>query len=152
MYIEKRLEDLGIMLPEAPTPVANYVPVRRTGNLLFLSGAGPFVNGKPVVTGKLGKDLSEDQGYQAARLAALNLIAQLKNELGDLDRVTKIVKIMAFVSSDPSFTKQPLVMNGASDLFVEVFGEAGQHARSAVAAPVLPLDIAVEVEITVEVK
>ena len=152
MYIEKRLEDLGIMLPEAPTPVANYVPVRRTGNLLFLSGAGPFVNGKPVVTGKLGKDLSEDQGYQAARLAALNLIAQLKNELGDLDRVTKIVKIMAFVSSDPSFTKQPLVMNGASDLFVEVFGEAGKHARSAVAAPVLPLDIAVEVEITVEVK
>lgn len=152
MKIEDRLKELGITLPDAPTPLANYVTVRRTGNLLFLSGAGPFENGVPVITGKLGADLTQEEGYKAARMSGLNLIAQLKKELGDLDRVKQFVKVLAFVASSPDFTNQPAVMNGASDLFVEVFGEAGKHARSAVAAPVLPMDVAVEVEIIVEVE
>ena len=152
MEIEKRLEELGIALPNAPAPLANYVTVRRSGNLLFMSGAGPFENGKPIITGKLGRELDTEQGYKAARLAGLNLIAQLKNTLGDLDRIRQLVKMLAFVASTPDFTAQPAVINGASDLFVEVFGDAGKHARSAVAIPVLPMDIAVEIELIVEVE
>ena len=152
MKIEKRLEELGIALPNAPAPLANYVTVRRSGNLLFMSGAGPFENGKPIITGKLGRELDTEQGYKAARLAGLNLIAQLKNTLGDLDRIRQLVKMLAFVASTPDFTAQPAVINGASDLFVEVFGDAGKHARSAVAIPVLPMDVAVEIELIVEVE
>lgn len=152
MEIEKRLEELGIALPNAPAPLANYVTVRRSGNLLFMSGAGPFENGKPIITGKLGRELDTEQGYKAARLAGLNLIAQLKNTLGDLDRIRQLVKMLAFVASTPDFTAQPAVINGASDLFVEVFGDAGKHARSAVAVPVLPMDVAVEIELIVEVE
>lgn len=152
MEIEKRLEELGIALPNAPAPLANYVTVRRSGNLLFMSGAGPFENGKPIITGKLGRELDTEQGYKAARLAGLNLIAQLKNTLGDLDRIRQLVKMLAFVASTPDFTAQPAVINGASDLFVEVFGDAGKHARSAVAIPVLPMDVAVEIELIVEVE
>lgn len=149
---EKKIEELGLTLPAAPTPMANYVTARRSGNLLFFSGAGPFQEGKPVVFGKVGSDLTQEQGYEAARLTGLNLIAQLKKELGDLDKLKQFVKVQAFVASAPDFMAQPAVMNGASDLFVEVFGEAGKHARTAVAVSQLPFNIPIEVEMIVEVE
>lgn len=149
---EKKIEELGLTLPAAPTPMANYVTARRSGNLLFFSGAGPFQEGKPVMFGKVGSDLTPEQGYEAARLTGLNLIAQLKKELGDLDKLKQFVKVQAFVASSPDFMAQPAVMNGASDLFVEVFGEAGKHARTAVAVPQLPFNIPIEVEMIVEVE
>lgn len=151
MKIEERLEELNLTLPAAPSPMANYVTCRRVGNLLFFSGAGPFEVGKPVVFGKVGGELNQEQAYAAARLTGLNLIAQLKNELGDLDRIKQFVKVQAFVASAPDFMAQPAVMNGASDLFVEVFGEKGKHARTAVAVPQLPFNIPIEVEMIVEV-
>lgn len=152
MKIEERIEELGLTLPSAPTPMANYVTCRRTGNLLFFSGAGPFQDGKPVVFGKIGVELDQKQGYEAARLTGLNLIAQLKKELGNLDRVKQFVKVQAFVASSPDFMAQPAVMNGVSDLFAEVFGEKGKHARTAVAVPQLPFNIPIEVEMIVEVE
>ena len=150
--IEERIKELGLTLPAAPSPLANYVTARRTGNLLFFSGAGPFEEGKPVVFGKVGNELSQEEGYQAARLTGLNLIAQLKKELGDLDRIKQFVKVQAFVASSPDFMAQPAVMNGVSDLFVEVFGEKGKHARTAVAVPQLPFNIPIEVEMIVEIE
>ncbi|HIQ78295.1 MAG TPA: RidA family protein [Candidatus Scatomorpha intestinavium] len=150
--IESKIEELGLKLPKAPGPMANYVTARRTGNLLFFSGGGPFEDGKPVVFGRVGDELTQEEGYAAARLTGLNLISQLKNELGDLDRVKQFVKVQAFVASAPGFTAQPAVMNGVSDLLVEVFGEAGKHARTAVAVPQLPFNIPIEVEIIVEVE
>ena len=152
MKIEAKLEELGLTLPAAPTPMANYVTCRQVGNLLFFSGAGPFEEGKPVVFGKVGDELTQEQGYAAARLTGLNLIAQLKKELGDLDRIKQFVKVQAFVASAPDFMAQPAVMNGVSDLFVEVFGEKGKHARTAVAVPQLPFNIPIEVEMIVEVE
>lgn len=149
--IEAKIEELGITLPSAPAPMANYVTARRVGNLLYFSGAGPFEEGKPVVFGKVGNELTKEEGYQAARLTGLNLISQLKNELGDLDRVKQFVKVQAFVASAPDFMEQPAVMNGVSDLFVEVFGENGKHARTAVAVSQLPFNIPIEVEIIVEI-
>ena len=148
---EANLAAAGIALPTAQSPAANYVPAVRTGNLVFLAGQGPLAHGKPVTTGKVGADVTEDEGYQAARLAALNALAVLRAELGSLDRVRRIVKLMAWVNSAPGFTRQHLVVNGASDLLVEVFGEAGRHARSAVGANELPFGIAVEIEMIVEV-
>lgn len=150
--IEERIKELGLTLPAAPSPMANYVTARRTGNLLFFSGAGPFEEGKPVVFGKVRNELSQEEGYQAARLTGLNLIAQLKKELGDLDRIKQFVKVQAFVASSPDFMAQPAVMNGVSDLFVEVFGEKGKHARTAVAVPQLPFNIPIEVEMIVEIE
>ncbi len=150
--IEERIKELGLTLPAASSPMANYVTARRTGNLLFFSGAGPFEEGKPVVFGKVGNELSQEEGYQAARLTGLNLIAQLKKELGDLDRIKQFVKVQAFVASSPDFMAQPAVMNGVSDLFVEVFGEKGKHARTAVAVPQLPFNIPIEVEMIVEIE
>lgn len=149
---EEKITELGLELPLAPTPMANYVTARRAGDLLFFSGAGPFRDGKPVVFGKVGAELTPEEGYAAARLTGLNLIAQLKKELGDLGRVKQFVKVQAFVASSPDFAAQPAVMNGVSDLFVEVFGEAGKHARTAVAVPQLPFNIPIEVEIIVEVE
>ena len=143
MKIEAKLEELGLTLPAAPTPMANYVTCRQVGNLLFFSGA---------VFGKVGGELTQEQGYAAARLTGLNLIAQLRKELGDLDRIKQFVKVQAFVASVPNFMAQPAVMNGVSDLFVEVFGEKGKHARTAVAAPQLPFNIPIEVERIVEVE
>lgn len=150
--IEEKIKELGLTLPAAPSPMANYVTARRTGNLLFFSGAGPFEEGKPVVFGKVGAELSQEEGYQAARLTGLNLIAQLKKELGDLDKIRQFVKVQAFVASSPDFMAQPAVMNGVSDLFVEVFGEKGKHARTAVAVPQLPFNIPIEVEMIVEIE
>ena len=151
MSIEQRLAELGIELPQPAAPVAAYVPVVVAGNLAHVSGQLPFVDGK-LVTGRLGEDVSLDQGHAAARACGLMILAQLKAALGSLDRVERVVKLGAFVSSAASFTDQPKVANGASELMAEVFGEAGKHARSAVGVPVLPLGAAVEVDAIVEVR
>ena len=150
--IEKRLLDLEITLPEPPQAMANYVTTIRTGNLIYTSGASCFVNGKPVYTGKLGKDLSIDEGYEASRITALNLLSLIKKEVGSLDNVVRIIKVLGLVSSTDDFYHQPQVINGASDLFVQVLGEKGKHTRSALGTNVLPFDIPIEIEIIVEVK
>lgn len=152
MKIEKRLEELGITLPEAPSPLAAYVPCKRTGNLVYISGQGCIENGKQMFTGKVGAEITPEQGYQAARLCGLNLISQLKKFLGDLDRVVEIINVRGFVASTNDFSAQPQVMNGCSELMAEVFGEAGRHTRCALGANVLPGDIPVEVEMVVEVR
>ncbi|WP_114393756.1 RidA family protein [Oleisolibacter albus] len=150
--IEARLRDLGLELPQAAAPVAAYVPVVRTGNLLFTSGQITLWNGELRHLGKLGAGLTVEQGQEAARLCALNILAQAKAALdGDLDRVVRVVKLVGFVNSTPEFTDQPKVVNGASELMQAVFGDAGRHARSAVSAGSLPLGVAVEVEAIFEV-
>jgi enamine deaminase RidA (YjgF/YER057c/UK114 family) len=148
---EDRLKQLGLSLPKSPSPVANYVPAVRSGDLLFLSGVGPAQPDGTVVKGKLGRDLTVDEGYDAARLVGLSLLARLKIELGDLDKVGRVVKLLAMVNATPEFTEHPAVINGCSDLLVEVFGDRGRHARSAVGMSSLPFDIAVEIEMIVEV-
>ena len=148
---EARLKTLGIQLPPAPTPLASYVPVVRTGNLVYLAGQGPLAGGKPTVTGKVGAELTEEEGYKAARATILISLAVLRAEIGSLDRVRRIVKLVGWVNSAPGFTRQPWVVNGASDLLVEIFGDAGKHARSSVGANELPLNIPVEIELIVEV-
>lgn len=152
MNIEAKLEKMGIKLPDAATPVANYVSAVRTGNLVFLSGHGCRTDEGKVIVGKLGKDLGIDEGYQAARWVAINLLGSLKAEIGDLDKVTRVVKLLGMVNCDPLFGDQPKVVNGASDLLVEVFGDKGKHARSAVGMGGLPFNMAVEIEMIVEVK
>lgn len=149
--VEKRLAESGISLPEAPQPMANYVPGVRTGNLLYLSGVGPAPSpdGKEY-SGKVDSQLTVEEGYQAARLVGINLISRIKGEVGDLDKVKRIVKLLTMVNSSPSFTRQPEVANGCSDLLVEVFGDKGRHARSAVGMAALPNDIPVEIEMIVE--
>ena len=149
MKIEQKLKDLGLELPEIPKPVANYVPAVRTGNLLFLSGHGPQKN---IPTGKVGSDLTLEQGYEAAKSTALCLISTMKNTIGDLDKVKRVVKLVGFVNCSGDFTDQPKVVNGASDLFVEVFGDKGKHARAAVGMYQLPGGIPVEIEVIVEVE
>jgi len=149
---EARLQALGLALPPSPKPLASYVPAVRTGSLVFLAGQGPIVDGKPTMTGKVGGALTEEQGRAAARAATLTALAVLRAEIGSLDRVVRIVKVVGWVNSAPGFTRQPWVVNGASDLLIEIFGDAGRHARSAVGANELPLDIPVEIEMIVEVK
>lgn len=149
--IAARLDALSITLPDAPAPAANYVPFVRTGNQLFVSGqisAGP----EGLIKGKLGADLTVEEGAAAARRCGLALMAQAQAALGDLDRVKRVVKLVGFVNSTVDFTDQPKVVNGCSDLMVEVFGEAGRHARSAVSAASLPLGVAVEIEAIFEVE
>ena len=151
--IESRLEQMGITLPDSPAPMANYVPGVRTGNLLYLSGLGPASRPDGTTpSGKVGRDLTTEQGYEAARLTGMNIIARMKGELGDLDRVKRVVKLLGMVNSDPEFNQQPAVMNGCSDLLVEVFGDRGRHARSAVGMASLPNDIPVEIEVIIEVQ
>jgi enamine deaminase RidA (YjgF/YER057c/UK114 family) len=151
--IEARLKELGIELPQASAPAANYVPFARSGNLLFMAGQICIWNGEIRHRGKLGRDLKLEQGVEAARICALNLIAQARAALdGDLDRIARVVRLGGFVNSIESFTDQAKVVNGASDLMVQVFGDAGRHARTAVGTNVLPLDVAVEVEATFEVR
>ncbi len=145
------LAELGLTLPEAAAPVAAYVPVVIAGGLAHVSGQLPFVDGK-LVRGRLGEDVSLEQGYAAAQACGLMLIAQLKAALGSLDRVERIVKLGGFVNSAADFTDQPKVVNGASELMVALFGEAGKHARSAVGVPTLPLGAAVEVDAIVAVR
>ena len=145
--IEKKLEELGIVVPDAPLPAANYVPFVVSGGLLFVSGQLPMEGGEIAVRGKLGAEVSLEQGVRAARLCAINVLAVAKKALGgDWQRIRGLVKVGGFVSCVPEFTKHPLVVNGASDLLAEVLGERGRHARFAVGAPSLPLDVAVEVE------
>ena len=151
MSIEAKLAELGITLPEAAAPVASYVPVVVAGGLAHVSGQLPFVDGK-LVTGRLGEDVALDQGAAAARACGLMVLAQLKAALGSLDRVERIVKLGAFVNSAGDFTDQPKVANGVSDLMLEVFGDAGRHARAAVGVPALPLGAAVEVDAVVAVR
>ncbi|MBQ4913686.1 RidA family protein [Maribacter sp. MMG018] len=149
---EARLKDLGIALPKAPDPVANYVNGVRAGNLIFLAGKGPrYANGVEI-TGKLGDDISIEKGYEGARLTAINQIAVLKGMLGDLKKVKRVVKVLALVNSTPDFIEQPKVIDGFSDLMVEVFGERGIHARAAIGVATLPRAQAVEVECVVEVE
>ena len=148
---EARLKAAGIQLPPAQKAIANYVPAVRTGNLVFLAGQGPLSDGKPTITGKVGAEVTEKQGYDAARATILNSLAALRAEIGSLDRVRRIVKLTGWVNSAPGFTRQPFVINGASDLLVEIFGDAGRHARTAVSANELPFNIPVEIEIIVEV-
>lgn len=149
--VEARLAELGLTLPVAAAPVAAYVPVVEAGGLAHVSGQLPFIDGK-LVTGRLGEDVSTEEGYAAARACGLMLLAQLKAALGSLDRVERIVKLGAFINSSGDYTDQPKVANGVSELMVAVFGDAGKHARSAVGVPVLPLGAAVEVDAIVAVK
>ncbi len=149
---EERLKQKGIELPKVAAPVANYVNAVRVGNLLFLSGKGPVQGDGKFVTGKVGKDLTIEQGYEAARLTALTQLAVLKSELGELSRVKRIVKVLGMVNCESNFFDQPKVINGFSDLMVEIFGEKGKHARSAVGMAALPFNTAVEIELIVEVE
>jgi len=152
MGAEARLKELGITLPQPSQPIANYIPSVRVGNLLFLAGHGPLRDGKVTARGKLGKDLSVEEGYKVAREVGLNLLASARAALGSLDRVKRVVKVLGMVASAEGFTDQPKVINGFSDLMVEVFGENGRHARSAVGMAELPLGIPVEVEMILEVE
>ena len=149
--VEDRLSSLGLTVPEVVPPVVAYVPTVRTGNLVFTSGQLPARDGEMLATGKLGGEVSEEQGFECARQCALNALAAVKAELGSLDAVKRVVKAVVFVASTPDFTAQPKVANGASELLADAFGDAGRHARSAVGVPVLPLDVPVEVELVVEV-
>ncbi|QDG77998.1 RidA family protein [Labrenzia sp. PHM005] len=149
--IEARLSELGITLPDAAAPAANYVPFVKTGNQLFISGQLPMEAGAIAVSGKLGADLDIDAGQLAAKLCAINLLAQAKAATGDLDKVVRLVKIVGFVNSTGDFTDQPKVVNGASDFLVEAMGDSGRHARSAVSAASLPFGAGVEIEAIFEV-
>lgn len=151
--IDRRLAARGITLPEAAKPVANYVPWVRTGNLVFIAGQGPIRDGVVVHAGRLGDGVTLEEGIASARLCALHVLAQLQQACdGDLDRVKRVVKLVGFVHATPEFTDHPKVINGASDLMVEVFGDAGRHARSAVGSSSLPMGIATEVEAIVEIE
>ena len=149
--IEDKISELGLTLPEAAAPVASYVPAVEAGGMLYISGQLPFIDGT-LMTGKVGDSRSEEEATQAAKACALMLIAQMKKALGSLDRVERIVKLGVFVASTADYTGQPKVANGASDVMEAVFGEAGKHARSAVAVPVLPLDATVEIDAVVAIR
>lgn len=149
--VEARLKEIGISLPQAPTPAANYVPYVRTGNLVFIAGQIPVSDGVVKYTGLASQDLSVDDAYQAARLCGINIIAQAKAACGgDLDKVTRVVNLTGFVASLPSFTEHAKVLNGVSDLMVEVFGDAGKHSRAATGSPSLPRNVTVEVAAVIE--
>ncbi len=151
--IDDKLEQMGITLPSAPHPIGSYVPAVRTGNLMYLSGLGPGQreDGTPWA-GKVGSDLTLEEGNDAARSTGISILARMKDQLGDLDKVKQVVKVLGMVNSAPGFNQQPAVINGCSDLFGEVFGEAGRHARSAVGMAGLPNDIPVEIEVIIEVE
>lgn len=149
MSVSDRLKAAGVTLPDARPPVANYVPFVITGNLLFISGQ-VSITPEGLIKGRVGEDMTLEQGQQAARACAINLITQMKSALGDLERVTRIVKLGGFVNAAGDFTDIPKVVNGCSDLMVEIFGNKGRHARAAVACPVLPMGAAVEVDAVVE--
>ena len=149
---QARLQELGLELPDVPEPAGAYVPATRAGNLIFTAGQPPLEAGELLTTGKVGDAVSEEEAYRAARLCALNALAAAATEAGGLDRIHRVVKVTGFVASAPGFNAQPQVLNGASDLIGQVFGEAGLHARSAVGVAELPLDAPVEVEIVAELE
>lgn len=149
--IEARLKDLNIELPDAPKPLAAYIPAKQAGQLIFTAGQLPMVNGELFLKGLLGQDVEIEDANKAARICTLNGLAAIKGLIGDLDKIKQIVRVVGYVASVPNFTQQPAVINGASELLLEIFGDKGKHARSAVGMAVLPLNASVEVELTVEV-
>ena len=149
--MENKLEKMGIVLPEIPKPVAAYIPAKQTGNLVFTAGQLPMVQGELISKGLLGQDVEIEEANKAARICTLNALAAIKGVIGELDRIQQIVRVVGYVASVPTFTQQPAVVNGASELLLEIFGERGKHARSAVGMAVLPLNASVEIELTVEI-
>jgi enamine deaminase RidA (YjgF/YER057c/UK114 family) len=149
---EEKLQQMGLKLPVPPSPAGSYVPAIRTGNLVFLSAAGPRVPDEPLMVGKVGRDLTAEQAQEAARITALNLLANLKAIIGDLDKVSHIVKVFGMVNCTPEFTDHPKVINGCSDLLVELFGEKGRHARAAVGVASVPFGSPVSIDMVVEVE
>jgi enamine deaminase RidA (YjgF/YER057c/UK114 family) len=152
MNVEEKLKKMGIELPAPPKPIAAYIPFRRSGNMVYISGQDCRVNGQLVYKGKVGKDVTEEDAYKAARIALINLLAILKSAIGSLDKVTKIVNLHGYVNSANGFARQPYVINGASELLVELFGEKGRHSRCALSCNELPFDTPVEIEMIVEVE
>ena len=149
--IEERLLEISLVIPDLSPPLAAYIPAKQTGNLVFTAGQLPMVNGELVSKGLLGQDVEIDEANKAARICTLNALAAIKGVIGDLDRIKQIVRVVGYVASVPTFTQQPAVVNGASELLLEIFGENGKHARSAVGMAVLPLNASVEIELTVEI-
>ena len=150
--VDGKLKEIGLNLPEIPKPVAAYIPAKQSGKLVFTAGQLPMVNGELVSKGLLGQDVDVEEANNAARICTLNALAAIKGVIGDLDRIKQIVRVVGYVASVPTFTQQPAVVNGASELLLEVFGEVGKHARSAVGMAVLPLNASVEIELTVEIE
>ena len=148
---DAQLAALGLVLPAPPKPVATYIPVVRTGDLLFLSGMIPLRDGTLIMAGKLGQEISLEQGYEAAKICLLNALAVIRQELGTLDRVKQVVRMVGYVASTAEFIQHPAVINGASDLLVKIFGDVGRHARVAIGAPSLPLNAPVEIELIIQV-
>lgn len=149
--IENKLSELGIQLPEPPKPLAAYIAAKQTGNLVFTAGQLPMVNGNLTAIGLLGRDIEVEDAKAAAQICVINALSAVKGVIGDLDKIKQIVRVVGYVASVPEFTQQPAVVNGASELLLVIFGEAGRHARSAVGVAALPLNAAVEVELTVEI-
>jgi enamine deaminase RidA (YjgF/YER057c/UK114 family) len=150
--IEIQLQALGINLPVAPNPLAAYVPAKKVGKLIFTAGQLPMINGELISKGLLGQDVEIEEAIKAARICTINALAAIQGIIGDLDQIKQIVRVVGYVASVSTFTQQPAVVNGASELLLEIFGENGKHARSAVGMAVLPLNASVEIELTVEVK
>ncbi len=151
MATSTRLIEMGLALPEVAAPLASYIPAQRSGNMVYTSGQLPLVDGELIATGKVGADVDQETAIECARVCALNALAAIVSVVGDIDRVTQVVKVVGFVASAPNFTGQPAIINGTSDLLGEIFGEAGVHARSAVGVAALPKDAPVEVEMIVEI-
>jgi len=150
--IEKKLEEMGYSLPPTPTPAGAYIPFRRTGNLVYISGQGSMVEGELKYAGKVGSDVTEEEGYEASRISVINLLSILKSAIGDLDKVVQVINLHGFVNSAPGFVRQPMVINGASEFLVDLFGEKGRHSRCALSCNELPFDTPVEIEMIVEVE
>jgi enamine deaminase RidA (YjgF/YER057c/UK114 family) len=151
MEVEAKLEKLGLTLPDVRTPAFNYIPTRRSDNTLYVAGHGPFKEGKLAYRGKVGRELTVEQGADAARITMLNCLASIRAAIGDLDKVSQVLRVFGMVASEEGFSQQPLVINGASDLLVELYGDRGRHARAAVGLFMLPGGMPVEIEMIVEV-
>ena len=149
--IENKIKELGLQLPEPPKPLAAYIPAKQTGNLVFTAGQLPMVNGEIILKGLLGQEIEIEPAYNAAKICTLNALSAIKGVIGDLDKIKQVVRVVGYVASVPTFTQQPAIVNGASEFLLEIFGDKGKHARSAVGMAVLPLNAAVEIELTVEV-
>ena len=149
--IENKIKELGLQLPEPPKPLAAYIPAKQAGNLVFTAGQLPMVNGEIILKGLLGQDVEIEPAYNAAKICTLNALSAIKGVIGDLDKIKQVVRVVGYVASVPTFTQQSAIVNGASEFLLEIFGDKGKHARSAVGMAVLPLNAAVEIELTVEV-